>query len=106
MRDILKAQVGGPLAFPKYIKNMDGYYVNDQDKIQDLSEKAYQQFLTVLYLENTDQTRYGSLVSGLSSQYALGNDQYPKVITTAYNVLSNHKFDQAYHDNKKHHRDQ
>jgi hypothetical protein len=37
--------------------------------------------------------KYGSILTGLITQQSLRNDQYPKTITKAYNVLSNHKFD-------------
>ena len=53
---------------------------------------------------NTDQGKYGSLLKNLNSQKSLGNDQYPKTITEANNVLSNHRFDNMNsnsRDNKK-----
>ncbi len=46
-----------------------------------------------LYLENSDQDKYGSIIKNLNSQKSLGNDQYPKTVVEANNVLSNHKFD-------------
>ena len=52
-------------------------------------------------MENADRTKYGSLLSGLATQYSLGQNQYPQTVEEATNVLSNHKFDQAYYDNKK-----
>jgi hypothetical protein len=35
----------------------------------------------------------------------LGNNQYPKTITTAIDVLSNHKLDPRYYDNQKRNRE-
>jgi hypothetical protein len=40
-------------------------------------------------------------VTGLLSQYSLGQDQYPKTVIDANNVLSNHWFDPAYVEAKK-----
>ena len=52
-----------------------------------------------LYLENADKSKYGSILAGLNTQKSLNNDQYPKTITEANNVLSNHCFDD-YKSNK------
>jgi hypothetical protein len=48
---------------------------------------------SVLYLNNADQKKYGSILQGLNTQQSLHNDQYPKTVIDANNVLSNHKFD-------------
>ena len=58
-------------------------------------------FLAYLYLENSDKLKYGLMVKHLSTQFLHKQDQYPKTITDANNVLSNHRYDQAYHDAKK-----
>jgi len=52
-------------------------------------------------LENASQSKYGSLLKNLNSQKSLGNNQYPKTIVDAFEVLSNHKFDNANKVNKK-----
>jgi hypothetical protein len=36
-------------------------------------------------------------LKGFVFQFSLGNDQYPKTLTTATDVLSNHKIDQKYY---------
>ena len=48
-----------------------------------------------MFLKQVDQTKYGSLVTGLDSQHSLSNDQYPKTMSETTNVLSNHRFDQT-----------
>jgi hypothetical protein len=52
-------------------------------------------------IRGSDQAKYGLLIRGFVSQYLLGNDQYPKTITRATDVLSNHKIDQRYYDTQK-----
>ena len=42
---------------------------------------------------NTDQRKYGSVITALHSQKALQNDQYSRTIIKANNVLSTHNFD-------------
>lgn len=72
---------------------MDDYDKSDQDKCDKCQKAAFNQYLAYLYLENADQSKYGSILTGLSMQKSLCNDQYPKSLTEANNVLSNHKFD-------------
>jgi hypothetical protein len=42
-----------------------------------------------------NKAKYGSLLTGLQTQQSLKNIQFPKSITEANNVLSNHCFDNA-----------
>jgi hypothetical protein len=63
---------------------------------QDQEKEASESLMAFFYLENSDKSKYGSLITGLLSQYSLGQDQYPKTIVDANNVLSNHCFDPAY----------
>ena len=59
----------------------------------DVGSEDNKQFLAYMYLNNADKSKYGSLLKGLSTQQSLNNDQYPKSVTEANNVLSNHPFD-------------
>jgi len=45
-----------------------------------------------MYLENTDQSKYGSILSGLNTQNSLQNEQYQKRLIEANKVLSYHEF--------------
>ena len=100
-RDVLSAQIGGSLILTKFVKDMPEYDPNDADKVTKCQKEAYEQLTAYLYLENADRNKYGSLYTSLSSQYSLSNNQYPKTIISATNVLSNHRFDQAYFDAKQ-----
>eukprot|EP00957_Ditylum_brightwellii_P057500 4359408-Ditylum_brightwellii.AAC.1 len=80
---------------------MDGYAAEDQDTVKDLTKKASDQLFAFIYLENLDQTKYGSILKGLNEQKLLGNNQYPKTITESNNVLSNHRFDKKKFPKKK-----
>jgi hypothetical protein len=44
-------------------------------------------------MENADKVKYGTLLSGLQTQISLSNNQYPKTLLEANNVLSNFKAD-------------
>jgi hypothetical protein len=47
------------------------------------------------FLDNADKAKYGSLLTGLSTQTSLKNNQYPKTITEAAKVLCNHRWENA-----------
>ena len=74
-------------------QGMTDYDENDPDKVKECQEKARQQWLSFVCIANTDHAKCGTLVSGLSSQCALGQDQHPKKLVDATSVLSNHHCD-------------
>jgi hypothetical protein len=92
-RDVLESHIGGPIELTKFMKNMVDYDEKDSDKLEKCKKKAFQQFLAFMYIDNSDKSKYGSLTTGLQTQQSLGNNQYPKTITEANNVLSSHRFD-------------
>lgn len=53
-------------------------------------EKAFQQILAYAYLENSDKTKYGSLLMRLQNQQSIKNIQYLSNIyyTEATNILN------------------
>ena len=69
--------------------------IKPTNEVQKAQEKAFSQFLAYTYLDNADKAKYGTLLTGLHTQTSLKNNQYPKTITEANNVLSNHRFDNA-----------
>ena len=92
-KEILESHVGGPVTISKFIKSMQGYDPNDVDIVEEMTKKAHEQLFSYVYLENADPKKYGSIMKNLNSQKSLGNDQYPKTLIEATNVLSNHRFD-------------
>jgi hypothetical protein len=93
--NVLISHIGDLIELTKYMKGMTGYISSDPDAINKCQEKAYQQLLAFIYLDNADKAKYGSLIVGLQTQQLLRNNQYPMTITKANNVLSEHKFDNA-----------
>ena len=55
----------------------------------------------MLFIRNSDQSKYGSLTSKLTTDYALGNNAYPATVETAVAILEQHKFDQTHYDKRK-----
>ena len=94
-RDVMEAQYGGPPAAYKYVEQLPNYDPYDQDAIDACRKTIAEQYYAVLYLKNADQKKYGSILRGLNTQKTLHNDQYPKTVVDANNVLSNHRFDKT-----------
>ncbi len=92
-QEILESHLGGPLILAKYVQTMDKYDRNDYTRAEAMIKQASEGMFAFLYLENSDQDKYGSIMKNLNSQKSLGNDQYPRTIVETNNVLSNHKLD-------------
>ena len=80
-RDVCCSHIGGPIILTKYVEKMKDYDKTKADIVTSCQEKAFQQLLAYTYLENSDKTKYGSLLAGLQTQQSLKNNQYPKTIT-------------------------
>ena len=52
-------------------------------------------------MRGADNSKYGSLMKGLVSQYSMKNDQYPRKMIDAVDVMAKHQFDQAFYNKKK-----
>jgi hypothetical protein len=92
-REILESHLGGQIVLTKFARTMPKYDQNNAEANTECIENASEQLFAFLYLKNADQDKYGSLLKGLNSQKSLGHDQYPRMVTEANNVLSNHRFD-------------
>ena len=63
---------------------------------------AYASFLSILYLKNMDQTKYGSFIKKMAEDFATGwENVYPTHIEDVQHILSIHKYDPVYHDKQK-----
>ena len=67
---------------------------------QETSYKTvYAIFLSILYLKNTDQMKYGSFIKKIAEDFATGwENVYPIHIKDAQHIFPIQKYDQAYHD--------
>ena len=59
-----------------------------------------------LYLDNSDKTRYGSLLKGADAHFVTQKDpkeahQYPQDLMHAQQILRNHRYDPEYKNKKK-----
>ena len=91
--DVFKSIIGKKL-FDEFIESTEEYRKQtDANKQTELKKNAYEQWIAYLILRNSDQSKYGSLVQHLTSQFSLGTDIFPKTIATATDALSEHRFD-------------
>ena len=64
--EILESHLGGPLILDKYVKTMEGYDENNLSKMTvPLVKSASDRLLAYLYLENSDQDKYGSILKNV-----------------------------------------
>ena len=48
-----------------------------------------------------NQSKYGTIIKGFVSQFSFGNNQYLMTTTPAADVLSNHRLDPKFYENKR-----
>ena len=71
-----------------------------------VKKDAFNEWMTYLLLINPDQTKYGNLLTTLSSQYSMKKNQYPKTILDTTDILKNHKHDDVESKKKGKNKDQ
>ena len=95
VRDLCNEKSGGIFKIPTLAQKEStwGSYSETSYKT------VYASFLSILYLKNTDQTKYGSFIKKMAEDFATGQENvYLIHIEDAQHILSIHKYDQAYHD--------
>jgi len=100
-RDALVSHIGGPIILSKHTQAMGEFDEDDEDKIERCEERAFQQLMAHTCLENSDSSKYGTLINGLKMQQSLGSDQCPTTVTGADDILSSHKSDSPHKAQKK-----
>ncbi|WP_371070120.1 hypothetical protein, partial [Salmonella enterica] len=86
----------------KYMRLLSNY---DPQDTKPAMKRAYNEYLAYTFIINSDQNKYGSLIKNLAQQQSLKNDQYPKTLTAAAEVLMEHPWDAKYSEIKKKRRD-
>ena len=105
MSEVLLSVIGAPIILAKLLETTNGYTkvpASDIDiaKNKILQDQAHKQLLAYIYMENANQAKYGTILSGLDTQNSLGNNQYPRTVSEANSVLSNYQFDSIKNPNK------
>ena len=89
------AGIGDDDAIMKQVLRSQG--INIEDATDDQEEAAeltgIQWYLALAFLMGSDRNRYGRLLEKLENDFTAGNDNYPKTLTDAYNMLLEWKDD-------------
>jgi hypothetical protein len=71
--------------------------IDKQDKMQ---KGLYAQWTAYMLMKNSNQGKYGSLMTSLTTQFSMGTNQYPKDVMAAVDILTNHRFNKNEPKNK------
>jgi hypothetical protein len=63
------------------------------EQVAIIKKEAQEEYPAAAFLLNSDRPRYASLLQDLENDHLQGQDNYPKTITAAYNMLTNWKQD-------------
>jgi len=61
-KDVLESHIGVALSLTKYAKEMVEYIDKDKASFEEYCKKANSGLFAFLYLENSDQVKYGSII--------------------------------------------
>jgi hypothetical protein len=77
-----------------FVKNTKQYAdETNTDKQDEMQKGLYERWTAYMLMKNSDQGKYGSLMTSLTTQFSMGTNQYPKGIMAAVDILTNHRFD-------------
>jgi hypothetical protein len=78
----------------EFVKNTKQYAdETNTDKQDEMLKGLYAQWTAYMLLKNSNQGKYGSLMTSLTTQFSMGTKQYPKDVMAAVDILTNHRFD-------------
>ena len=95
-KDILKTTIGEDILHTFAERTKEYKDAKASDDKNEIKKKSFDKWITYLYLRNSDQRKYGTLMKNFRTQYSLGNNQYPDTLTKAADVLTNHPWDVTY----------
>ena len=89
------AGIGDDDAIMKQVLHSQGIDIDDAtDEQEEAAELAgIQWYLALAFLMGSDRNRYGRLLEKLENDFTAANDNYPKTLTNAYNMLLEWKDD-------------
>jgi hypothetical protein len=65
----------------------------DRDKQDEMQKGLYAQWTAYVLMKNSNQGKYGSLMTSLTTQFSMCTIQYLKDVVAAVDILTNHRFD-------------
>jgi hypothetical protein len=81
------AQTMGKDFLKKFVENTREYQDEpDVDKQNAMNKTAYPRWTAYMLMKNSDQGKYGSLMTSLKTQFSMGTNQYPEDVLKAINI--------------------
>jgi hypothetical protein len=88
------AQNMGKDFLKEFVKNTKQYTDETDTDTQDKMQRGlYAQWTAYMLMKNSNQGKYGLLMTSLTTQFSMGTNQYPKDVMAAVDILTNHRFD-------------
>jgi hypothetical protein len=76
------------------VKNTKQYAdETDTDKQDKMQKGVYVPWTAYMLMKNSNQGKYGLLMTSLTTHFSMGTNQYPKDVMAAVDILTNHRFD-------------
>jgi hypothetical protein len=95
-------QTTGKDFLKKFIENTREYQDEPNvDKQKAMYDTAYPRWTAYMLMKNSDQGKYGTPMTGLTTQFSMGVNMYPENVVKAIDILTNHKFDTKEPKNNK-----
>ena len=80
-REILHLHLGGEIVLENFVTSIPNYDETKLDKTRELTKIADEQLVSFVYLVNSDQEKYGSVIKGLHSQKVLKKASAPVLLS-------------------------
>ena len=83
------AGIGDDMAIMRQVLRSQDINVDEATDAQEEAAKTEgtQWYLALAFLMGSDHSRFGCLLEKLENDFTAGNDNYPKTLTNAYNML-------------------
>jgi hypothetical protein len=89
--DITKSHVGTDM-LDKFVENTRKHQdETDDTEMKEMKDGAFTEWLACLLIQNSDQSKHGSSLDGLISQFSMNNDQCPETIRIAMDCMAPHE---------------
>ena len=88
--DILKAQ-SGPIIMREHMVRIPEFRNASASRQDEMMTEEHEKLMAYTFLLGADRNRSGKLVEDLSNNFTMGDNKYPKDLTQAINLVSNHK---------------
>ena len=84
--DVLETYVGKNI-LDKFIEKQKKYTTSNMSERKEMKSKAFEGFTTYAYIDSVEEEAFGEIKKDWIQQYSLDNDQYPKTVAQAKDVL-------------------